>query len=111
MLKKSDLAQQWESQQWVHHRAAQRQDGGQGDGDQSFKRSMDQQGSTQGWASGHQVLLLTSAQLHHIDQINISGFFMEVFLKEPRSKQEETIPILDFRNDGKKVIHKYTIYM
>ena len=33
---------------------------------------------------------------------------MEVFLKEPRSKQEETIPILDFRNDGKKVIHKHT---
>ena len=27
---------------------------------------------------------------------------MEVFLKEPRSKQEETIPILDFRNDVQK---------
>ena len=71
-------------------------------GDQAFRRSMDQQGSTQGWASGHQVLLLTSAQHHHIDHLNISGFFMEVFLKEPRSKQEETIPILDFRSDGKK---------
>ena len=32
MLKKLDHAQQWESQQRVHPGAAQRQDGGQGDG-------------------------------------------------------------------------------
>ena len=69
-------------------------------GDQAFKRSMDQQGSTQGWASGHQVLY--SAQHYDIDHLNISGFFMEVFLKEPRSKQEETIPILEMMDNGKK---------
>ena len=72
---------------------------------------MDQQGSTQGWASGHQVLLLTSAQLCHIDHLNISGFFMEVFLKEPRSKQEETIPILDFMMERKLFINIHVAYV